>query len=85
MHFNHAKIAVSQDNTKPLSIFGDMNQQGAIRPGFDYPQQRCSSSQNGRGGTFYALDNKELFKSMTALLKGKSAAVEEKVKAATPE
>jgi hypothetical protein len=70
---NHAKLGVSEDSTQPLCIFGDMNQQGALGPGYAYPAQTCSSSQNGRGGTFYVLENKELFASLTALLKGDTA------------
>lgn len=72
---NHAKVGVSKDAKKPFCIFGDMNQQGALQPNGDYTGQRCTSSQNGRGGTFYVLKNKELFKSLTALLKGNSAPV----------
>ena len=72
---NHAKLGVSQDQSKPYCIFGDMNQQGALWSGEDYKNQKCSSSQNGRGGTFYVLDNAELHKSMSALLAGESAPV----------
>jgi Deoxyribonuclease II len=72
-NFNHAKLGVSTDSTQPLCIFGDMNQQGALSPGYAYEGQKCSSSQNGRGGTFYVLENKELFASLTALLKGDTA------------
>jgi hypothetical protein len=70
---NHAKIGISQDAKQPLCIFGDMNQQGALGPGYAYPKQTCSSSQNGRGGTFFVLENKQLFASLTALLKGDTA------------
>ncbi len=70
---NHAKIGVSTDDTQPLCIFGDMNQQGALAPGYAYAAQTCSSSQNGRGGTFYVLENKTLFASLTALLSGDTA------------
>ena len=72
---NHAKLGISKDPNKPLSIFGDMNQQGAIRPKMDYSTQNCFSSQNGRGGTFYVLNNQKLWESLTALLNGTSAAV----------
>lgn len=75
LNYNHAKLGISKDPKQPLSIFGDMNQQGAISPGSAYPRQRCTSSQNGRGGTFYVLNNKELFASMTSLLKGNSAPI----------
>jgi hypothetical protein len=56
-----------------MAIFGDMNQQGALSSGYAYAKQTCSSSQNGRGGTFYVLRDAAFFKSMTALLAGKSA------------
>ena len=72
-NFNHAKLGVSQNAKKPLCIFGDMNQQGALNPNSDYIGQRCTSSQNGRGGTFYVLEDQSLFESMTSLLSGESA------------
>jgi hypothetical protein len=65
-NYNHAKIGISKDSSKPLCIFGDMNQQGAL-------SGNCSSSQNGRGGTFFVLENKKLFDSLTSLLTGESA------------
>jgi len=60
---NHAKIGVSSDSARPYTIFGDLNQQGAL-------SGNCSSSQNGRGGTFYVINNKALFDSVTGLIKG---------------
>lgn len=72
-NFNHAKIGISKDTSSPLCIFGDMNQQGALSPDEDYSGQKCSSSQNGRGGTFYVVNNVDLFKSLTGLLSGDSA------------
>lgn len=63
---NHAKIGVSTSNKKHLAIFADLNQQGAL-------SGNCSSSQNGRGGMFYVLDDKALFDDMTKLLDGKVA------------
>jgi hypothetical protein len=65
-NYNHAKIGVSLDPAKPLSIFGDMNQQGAL-------SGNCGSSQNGRGGLFYVVQDKALFHSVSALLKGATA------------
>ena len=65
--FNHAKIGVSTSGTGHYAIFGDMNQQGALS-GTD-----CASSQNGRGGLFYVIDNQELFDSLATLIKGDSA------------
>jgi hypothetical protein len=53
---------------KNYAIFGDMNQQGSLSG------PNCKSSQNGRGGLFYALDNKELSDSVSALISGKTAA-----------
>jgi hypothetical protein len=47
-NFNHAKIGVSTPGSVAYVIFGDLNQQGAT-------SQKCSSSQNGRGGLFYVL------------------------------
>ena len=64
---NHAKIGVSTDPGQPYSIFGDLNQQGALSG------EKCSSSQNGRGGTFYILKNKTLFNSVTSLIAGETA------------
>lgn len=43
---NHAKIGISGSEV----IFGDENQQGSL-------SGSCASSQNGRGGVFYVLDN----------------------------
>ena len=63
---NHAKVGVST-GTHPWAIFGDLNQQGSIVDG------KCGSSQNGRGGTFYVVENANLAKSVTELLKGESA------------
>ncbi len=73
LNFNHAKFAVSKDPGTPYTIFGDMNQQGALSPGSVSATQTCASSQNGRGGTFYALTDQGLWTSVTALLVGDSA------------
>jgi hypothetical protein len=64
---NHAKIGVSMDTSHPYVIFGDLNQQGTLSGG------NCASSQNGRGGTFYILNNKTLFDDLTKLIVGKTA------------
>ena len=64
--FNHAKVGVSTSTSKPYSIFGDMNQQGAL-------SGNCKSSQNGRGGLFFVLDDKALFDNVTKLLDGDTA------------
>lgn len=64
---NHAKIGVST-STEPYVIFGDENQQGSLSG------PNCGSSQNGRGGLFFVINQAELFASVSALLKGESAA-----------
>jgi hypothetical protein len=66
-NFNHAKIGVSMSGSSHFSIFGDMNQQGSLSG------QNCGSSQNGRGGLFYLVDNEKLFDSVTKLIEGGTA------------
>ncbi|HLL01806.1 MAG TPA: deoxyribonuclease II family protein [Myxococcaceae bacterium] len=68
-NYNHAKIGVSLDAARPLAIFGDMNQQGAL-------SGKCGSSQNGRGGLFYVVEDPALFNSVSGLLKGATAPVQ---------
>jgi hypothetical protein len=63
---NHAKIGVSTSGTHHYTIFGDMNQQGAI-------SGTCKSSQNGRGGLFFVIDDAELSSSVRDLISGDSA------------
>jgi hypothetical protein len=63
---NHAKIGVSTSGTEHYAIFGDENQQGTL-------SGNCGSSQNGRGGMFFVMDNSELAASMTGLIAGASA------------
>lgn len=70
---NHAKFGVSTSGKATYSIFGDMNQQGALCPGYLTPKQTCNSSQNGRGGLFYVMEDEYLWQDMTHLLEGKSA------------
>lgn len=65
--YNHAKIGVSTDGTHSYAIFGDMNQQGTASG------QNCASSQNGRGGLFYVLDNTQLAASVKELISGDTA------------
>jgi hypothetical protein len=67
-NFNHAKIGVSISGGTPHSIFGDMNQQGTLSG------TNCGSSQNGRGGLFYVIDNRELSESVKRLIAGDTAA-----------
>lgn len=64
---NHAKIGVSLSGNESLSIFGDMNQQGTLSG------PSCKSSQNGRGGLFYVVNNKELSDSVGQLITGATA------------
>jgi hypothetical protein len=66
---NHAKIGVST-GTHPYVIFGDMNQQGSLSG------PNCGSSQNGRGGLFYVVEDAPLFSSVGALVKGATAPVQ---------
>lgn len=63
---NHAKIGVST-GAHTYAIFGDMNQQGALAP------PKCTSSQNGRGGLFYVVEDAPLFRSVRDLIKGDTA------------
>ena len=70
---NHAKVGISTDPSSPLCIFGDMNQQGALAPDYAYKGQKCNSSQNGRGGVFFVLNNQSLCESLTQLFTGETA------------
>ena len=63
---NHAKIGVST-GTHSYAIFGDMNQQGSLAG------PNCASSQNGRGGLFYVIEDAQLAGSVADLIKGASA------------
>jgi hypothetical protein len=65
--FNHAKIGVSTAGSFHFSVFGDMNQQGSLSG------PNCGSSQNGRGGLFYVLENKALADGIASLISGDSA------------
>ena len=62
-NFNHAKFAVSISNGKHLSVFGDMNQSGALAG-------NCKSAQNSRGGLFFVVDDEALNRSITDLIDG---------------
>jgi hypothetical protein len=65
-NFNHAKIGVSTSGARRYAIFGDMNQQGAL-------SGKCASSQNGRGGLFYVVENSSLADSLAELIRGDTA------------
>ncbi len=63
---NHAKIGVST-GSHTYAIFGDMNQQGSLSG------PNCGSSQNGRGGLFYVVEDTGLFTTVRDLIEGGSA------------
>jgi hypothetical protein len=65
--FNHAKIGISTGGSFRFSIFGDMNQQGSLSG------PNCGSSQNGRGGLFFVVENPKLADSIGQLIKGDTA------------
>jgi hypothetical protein len=65
---NHAKIGVTTSGT-PMAIFGDENQQGGLGP---VGKPGCAAAQNGRGGTFYALQDPQLATSLGQLMAGDS-------------
>jgi hypothetical protein len=67
-NFNHAKFGISTSGDNHYSIFGDMNQQGSESG------PNCSSSQNGRGGLFYVVNDAQLSGSLKSLLNGSTAA-----------
>ncbi|KDO32544.1 hypothetical protein SPRG_03019 [Saprolegnia parasitica CBS 223.65] len=62
---NHAKWGIAtprHSSDANLSIFGDLNMEG-------FPcSSSCAGSQGGRGGTFFALANRELHDSLAALV-----------------
>ena len=63
---NHGKFGVSTGGSRPYAIFGDMNQQGAL-------SGNCGSSQNGRGGLFFVVENQALHDGIAALIAGDTA------------
>jgi len=66
-NFNHAKLGVSTAADSSYSILGDMNQQGAVSG------DQCSSSQNGRGGLFYVINDPDFHQDLKTLISGNSA------------
>jgi hypothetical protein len=62
---NHAKIGVSTDGTHTYAIFADLNQQGQLN-------RNCKSSQNGRGGLFFVVNDPALHASVSQLIAGAS-------------
>jgi hypothetical protein len=73
---NHAKLGISKTPGKPYSIFGDMNQMGALFPIKDKESKSnkkvCNIHQDQRGGLFFVVENKKLWESVSALLSTKS-------------
>lgn len=65
-NFNHAKIGVSISGRRHYAIFGDLNQQGAV-------SGNCSSSQNGRGGLFFVVEDQTLVENIATLIDGDTA------------
>lgn len=63
---NHAKLGISLGGPHHYVIFGDLNQQGRLTG-------KCASSQNGRGGLFFVVDDVQLHADMTKLLAGATA------------
>jgi hypothetical protein len=70
---NHAKIGVATLGKEHYEIFGDLNQQGSLSP-----PPACDSSQNGRGGMFFVLQNDALYDSLHDLIQGDTAALGKK-------
>jgi hypothetical protein len=60
---NHAKIGVSIDGVHHYAIFADLNQQGRLTA-------KCDSSQNGRGGLFFIVDDPALQAAVSELIRG---------------
>jgi hypothetical protein len=58
---NHAKFGVSTGEDQDLVIFGDLNEQGML-------SGNCSSSQNGRGGLFFVVEDRGLADSVKSVL-----------------
>jgi hypothetical protein len=67
---NHAKLGISLAGGKNYSIFGDLNQQGQLGSGSSPNSAACASSQNGRGGTFFVLNDPTLHAGLAKLLSG---------------
>ena len=68
-NYNHAKIGVSTDGDRDYVIFGDLNQQGNAVD----TDQKCSRSQNGRGGLFFVVSEPTLWHAVSDLVKGDTA------------
>lgn len=66
---NHAKIGVSIDADHQYTIFGDLNQQGRLT-------NKCDSSQNGRGGLFFVVEDTALHTAVAQMIAGGTAGLE---------
>lgn len=69
--FNHAKIGISTAGSFHFSIFRDLNQQGSLSG------PNCKSSQNGRGGLFFIIEDKTLANEIARLIDGETAPPED--------
>jgi hypothetical protein len=71
---NHAKVGVSlPQGTHHYAIFGDLNQQGQLGAASTPNGPKCGSSQNGRGGMFFVIDDPTLAAGVSKLITGKIA------------
>ena len=57
---------MSTDGTHHYAIFADLNQQGRLTA-------KCDSSQNGRGGLFFIVDDPALHAAVSELIRGATA------------
>ena len=69
---NHAKIGVSLPRgAHHYAIFGDLNQQGQLgSASAPNDPKTCASSQNGRGGMFFVIDDPTLSAGVSKLITG---------------
>lgn len=72
---NHAKVGVSlPTSAHHYAIFGDLNQQGQLGSASNPNDTKtCASSQNGRGGMFFVVDNPTLAGGFLKMLSGQIA------------
>ena len=70
---NHAKLGVALSGAHHYAIFGDLNQQGQLGDASTPNGPNCGSSQNGRGGMFFAVDNPALSAGVSKLITGQMA------------
>ena len=72
---NHAKVGVSLPiSPHHYAIFGDLNQQGQLgNAASPNDPKTCASSQNGRGGMFFVVEDQTLANGVSKLLTGTKA------------